>query len=536
MIKRIHLHEFRAFKDINIDIGKSLTLIAGHNATGKSTLLGLLGHSAELKKSIGTPLIKDSFRTEFSELFQSSKKHDRTHSNVCEIFFSDINNFDKETDERFYRVTWQKYKKDDPEPTRFRLIPTKFINFPKKTRREGKVAWPTLYLGLSRLYPLGECDGSPAVNSKSKIPNNDPWILRNYVSILNLDPQLHDIKSFVDSTHNDVKRKKFINVITSQYDYLCNSAGQDNLSQILNALLSFKLLKEHYASKNLAWEGGMLLIDEVDATLHPAAQNKLIDLFHEVSASIGIQIIFTTHSLSLIEHFLEKFPQKNNNGCRLVYLTSANGKLSNETSMTTGGIKADMLLSDPAKIVASKTLLYSEDPETRWFIENIAPSSIVERIYFIDTDFSCDQLLKMHRQDDYFKTVIIAVDGDVAQEKIAALPGNDNIIKLPGDVRPERMLYKYLLSLDPAHPLWPKGMQIGFTRKAIIEYGPDSAEYNQNDKERERDKAWFRKNKHIFEQLDIIGLWKSDNQCLVTEFNTKLRKALGSAAHKSNKC
>ena len=40
------------------------------------------------------------------------------------------------------------------------------------------------------------------------------------------------------------------------------------------SILSFKRLKKQREE----WTGGLLLIDEIDATLHPAAQKRLIDL------------------------------------------------------------------------------------------------------------------------------------------------------------------------------------------------------------------------------------------------------------------
>ena len=50
----------------------------------------------------------------------------------------------------------------------------------------------------------------------------------------------------------------------------------------------------------------MLLIDEMDATLHPAYQIKLLNLFREMSELYKIQIVFTTHGLSLLEEMLQR--------------------------------------------------------------------------------------------------------------------------------------------------------------------------------------------------------------------------------------
>ncbi len=50
MYKLLKLNDFRQFKDMDISLGKRLTVLAGRNSTGKSTILGILANSGELKK------------------------------------------------------------------------------------------------------------------------------------------------------------------------------------------------------------------------------------------------------------------------------------------------------------------------------------------------------------------------------------------------------------------------------------------------------------------------------------------------------
>lgn len=60
----------------------------------------------------------------------------------------------------------------------------------------------------------------------------------------------------------------------------------------------------------------MLLLDEIDASLHPTLSAQLIELFHDsVTNPMGAQLIFTTHDTSLLNHlnrdevwFTEKTP------------------------------------------------------------------------------------------------------------------------------------------------------------------------------------------------------------------------------------
>jgi AAA15 family ATPase/GTPase len=95
------------------------------------------------------------------------------------------------------------------------------------------------------------------------------------------------------------RHKHTIGVNAAHYDWKMNSAGQDNVGKVLLAILSFKRLKEKYPNN---YAGGILVIDELDATLYPASQIKLVDALVSFSAKYNIQIIFTTHSLTILEH------------------------------------------------------------------------------------------------------------------------------------------------------------------------------------------------------------------------------------------
>ena len=45
MYKSLMINDFRQFNDMKISLGKKLTVIAGRNSTGKSTILGILANS-----------------------------------------------------------------------------------------------------------------------------------------------------------------------------------------------------------------------------------------------------------------------------------------------------------------------------------------------------------------------------------------------------------------------------------------------------------------------------------------------------------
>ncbi|HDR1578310.1 TPA: ATP-binding protein, partial [Pasteurella multocida] len=74
------------------------------------------------------------------------------------------------------------------------------------------------------------------------------------------------------------------------------SAGEDNLLILLTAIYSLK----HYY-KTTDGMNSILLIDELDATLHPSLQYEIFYLLKELSQEYGVQVFFTTHSLSLLD-------------------------------------------------------------------------------------------------------------------------------------------------------------------------------------------------------------------------------------------
>lgn len=168
---KINIESFRQFSDKEIFLGNRLTAIAGNNGTGKSTILGILANSSQLSGHhtyLGKP-----YRGEFSELFSGSPKHDPSGGKLS-LTYEENGNCRQVT----FRTAWQNKK------TRFRLIPKR--NLPDGTVTESKLESPVIYLGLSRLYPLGEADKKKINRSNQKwdIDDDRSWFMDKYTSIL----------------------------------------------------------------------------------------------------------------------------------------------------------------------------------------------------------------------------------------------------------------------------------------------------------------------------------------------------------------
>jgi predicted ATP-dependent endonuclease of OLD family len=501
-IESIDIHDFRCFKDVSIKLGSKVTVIAGHNATGKSTILALLGHCAELKVSAGRPILQKQFRTELSEIIKASPEFDERCSCAYTInFYED----DVEDEKVSFRVGWW----DDGK--RFRMIPR------KSTRRnkEKKIEWPTLYLGLSRLYPVGESELE--LKSGHAIPDEIiKDIYQDYKTILSLrDEPVDHAKLILKGT-----AKQTVGIKTERYDAIANSAGQDNLGQILLAVMSFKKLKKEMGE---SWKGGLLLIDEVDATLHPIAQIRLLDYLNSYAKSLGIQVVCTTHSLSLLEYVCSKTAHNKTdeiNNYELVYLTTHNEYLEVLKQPDYEDIRYDMLVMSGYTPNSRKITVYLEDDEARWVFSKLCRDYLF-RLHLPQISLGWEEYLSLYVQDyQHFKDVIFVVDGDISDKKIEdKLGGIDasNIIRLPGNKSPEQILYEFLNNLDGRSDLYLELSAVGITKRYIQERGPDS--YNRLAVQRERNKQWFKDHKDMLE--NVYPYWEKENIDIVESFRQK---------------
>lgn len=365
MFTRLYLEDFRIFKDQTIHIGNTITAIAGHNATGKSTILGILGNTCELKSKFGTTITDKQFKTEFSELFKGSKAFDKRSGDIGTLFYLPQDN-DNEIPITL-RVTWQKWDKDSVDSNRFRILPKWVDHSISEKVTAKKLSVPSFYLGLSRLYPLGE-DTSEVIEErkfKKKLTNDDiQWLIKNYKYILSIDDSISSISNY------EIFKKRSGGVNTSHYDFLSNSSGQDNLMQIMYLLLSFIKLKTEYDNIGEPWPGGILLIDELDATLHPAAQIRLIDLIYKVCKQFNFQAVFTTHSLQILEYLSSL--QIRNSDINIEYFTTANGKLEIHHNPPFEAMENDMMISTYYLTSNNRKInIYSEDAEARYFIRHM---------------------------------------------------------------------------------------------------------------------------------------------------------------------
>lgn len=340
-INKMKISNFRSFQqETELNFVRGLNLITGLNGIGKSTILALMTNSSEFASTdpLEKPYLGEAFRGEFSDVILYDKKSDNydihsTDKAMAECYFEDRPSGFSENEypsKHLYKssLTTKKLKKishrnlklndallkdikaennflqnqknilvkqtTDKKMDRFRFLPTPRTVEGKPTR--AKITWPTLYLGLSRVYPTGENDSAEVKEIPTDEFLQDLPLIHKHI----LDERFEDDDVLTNSIKGSDEKKSATGIETDKFGSLANSIGQTNLGQILLAVKSFERLKSQLGKQ---YFGGLLAIDEIDATLHPAAQNDLLSYLYEEAKKLDLQIVMTTHSLSLINFF-----------------------------------------------------------------------------------------------------------------------------------------------------------------------------------------------------------------------------------------
>lgn len=496
-IFEIDIIHFRHLKDLkNIKIGERLTVIAGGNGIGKSSLLGLIGHIftwRDPNETIYKTIDNKLYETQFNEVFRFSPEKDYKETYTYSIKFK--SGLVKNATSRYISKN-----------KRFRID----VGVRHKTG-EGKVTRPVIFLGLKRLIPLAQEKESIKIITEDKLTEEDKKLFQewhNKVLVLNDNVTTQHIKS---------RNKELYAPTCDKYDALGNSAGQDNMSQIILAVLSFKHLKEEMKEK---YPGGVLLIDEIETTLYPAAQYELVKLLQHVASNYDLQVLFTTHSTEIINFMLNRNDRQFYHSSEIIFLHKPKGVVGvcQDKSKVKGFIAAlqhSVLKDSPGK----KVNVYLEDEEARYFLKGVLTRDLRKKTQispFNNGGEFYQTLLKGKFPE--FKKSIIILDGDKSSG--ADLKQFKNLLFLPGDIRPESIFYEYLNNLDEKDDFWSSQLG-GYNKEVFLR----SRVLTQN---RDTMKAWFKDQKNNWGRgcIKLISRWKKDNEVIVNDFILSLTKMI----------
>lgn len=245
-LDKVNFFQLKGLKNLEIDFkDKKVTAIFGINGCGKSTILHALACLYQPCSSFGE-------RNYFTRFFKSENRVTWTGSKLHAEFT--ING-------QTTRTNYEKY--GDRWTPRIAQRPKRDVKYIGINSCVPDIEQATI---TTSKYTLG---AEEAVNAREEIIRAASLIM-NY--------------RYEDYTKASCLKKKYKKVTndTLNYSSLSMGAGEQRLLSLLEELYSMPAYS-------------LLLIDELDLTLHTSALMKLVDEMVKVADKRNIQIVFTTH-------------------------------------------------------------------------------------------------------------------------------------------------------------------------------------------------------------------------------------------------
>lgn len=471
MVKKIEVISYRKLKDTALEFTPGITAISGTNGTCKTSLLHMIGNSFQ-KVTTKDPRLSDNsclavinrlnatVNPKIEALTRGDKIHNDPGNGAKGTLFKV--HYDDGT-----ALEFRKHNSKNATGDRFSIKP-----YYKENGHESLPAAPVVYLSLARLFPYGEfLDDDKVSKIQEKLPQ------------AHLDTLFDNYKTFTGIEVSNPSGQKMggiktrVDFSTSQDGIDSNtiSAGEDNLFIILLALQTLAYYCECLVAG--AKSEAILLIDEIDATLHPSFQIKLSELFAKYCEKYPIQVIFTTHSLTLLEQLLKE----NRN---VIYFRDNLTSVLSMPNPDMYKIRMDLQQKTHREVYLKQVVpVFTEDEEARFFIDilfdffekNTASFAKVRRtIHLVECTIGSNNLLSLFKDSVIRQSTMASIcvlDGDQT--------GNPafNVVALPGGEAPESFIYRHCEEMFAADdPFW--------SDEFILSRGYSKTYYLQNIKQR----------------------------------------------------
>lgn len=245
-LDRVHFYKLKGLNGLNISFGdKRVTAIFGVNGCGKSTILHALACLYRPCTSLGE-------KNYFTRFFKRENIVTWADSNLVADFT--IEGKGKSI----------KYEKGERWTPRMNKRPQRDV----------------VYIGIDSCVP--DIEQAAVTISKYNMGAEETLALKEKIissasKIMNYEYSDYKKVTFCNKKYKRVSKSNEI-----AYSSLAMGAGEQRLFNILETLYSMSSYS-------------MLLIDELDLTLHTSALNRLVDEMIDVANKRNLQIVFTTH-------------------------------------------------------------------------------------------------------------------------------------------------------------------------------------------------------------------------------------------------
>lgn len=449
LLKRLIIKKFRALNNVDIEFGTHVTVICGKNGTSKSSILGIAAQIFSFEKDY----LKDeklqfqtitgtNFKSLPAEHFRFSDKYDVPGSMDVAVELYDA----------YCSVDATAELGLSSRGSGARPVVRKNTTA-EKGKESRNFTHPVIFLSLKRLQPIA--------SRKYEVCNFE-YLNKHKQQFIGLNNELlNKVSSSATGTGGSINSAV---AHANNYDQDSVSAGEDNAGQIILALMSFRKLKEEYAD----YKGGLLLIDEADAGLFPAAQTKLIEILERECNDLHLQVIMTSHSPTLIERtytLSKQFRRK----FKTIYLSDTFGPVQALHDISWSDIYSDLLTTTVAlddETSLPKVNVYFEDKEGADFFNTLLLRHPCKKFINVlgDVSLGCPNYIQLVRRNvpEFSSKSIIVLDADVDGAK-----GLDSIVLLPGTLPPDQLIFEYLYNLPPNDDIWKNSIR--FTRPVFTQ-------------------------------------------------------------------
>lgn len=270
---------------------------------------------------------------------------------------------------------------------------------------------PIFFLDISRTQPIDTLIGYGRI-AMAKMADE------NYSAAIN-DAYLGFLSRVLDRTYASGEivqsNNKQVGILESggrRYSNFHQGAGEDATADLV-ALLQ-------HAPRN-----SLVIIDEVEASLHPRAQRRLMTELIQLAGDNRLQIIVSTHS----QYILEQLPSE----ARLVLTTDRDG-----VKEVIYGATTELALSLMDDEAHPELIMYCEDEEAEYIIQRFIaytdPDSLARiKVVVAGPASSVKTLGLMSHEERLSDPVMGVLDGDQ--------PASPGCVVIPGGAPPERAVY-----------------------------------------------------------------------------------------------
>lgn len=300
---RIEFGVFRNVTDLNIEFKSPVSVIAGSNRCGKTTVLLTVACS-----------------------HYNFKKRSNNNGTLERVKWSDVMRFtskDKQDADWTYYVSYREGDKSVLRRRGQRKYRTKKWNGVAK--KESQIGTPNsrsghtngrnvILVDIDRIVPSRNLPVSFFYKVKSNIQADHlNEIKRSYLSYV------FEEKYDIDKIYSDANKVIYSYKNDYEYSSYNTASGEDALTRIISDIVD--------AERN-----SLILIEEIEIGLHPKFQRRLMDVIYHEARISSKQFIITTHSATILSSIDEKsriFIEKNENGAlKTIYNISVNAALS----------------------------------------------------------------------------------------------------------------------------------------------------------------------------------------------------------------